>query len=217
MTVEMQYHGFRRERDFIWPAGDKHCARVVFDMTIDLHKAIPHCKALDVVIQAGGNCGVWPVYLAGLFKTVYTFEPHPLNFVALAANTYAYPNIVKFQAALGDGRGLISIAEEEGNCGSGYVEKRSSSIIPTLRIDDLDVAKCDLICLDIEGYELPALRGAALTIEKFRPVIMIEDKGLSEKYKIKQGDAEAWLAKQYGYRVVARPHRDVILVPDGND
>lgn len=212
MTVDLTLHGYRKERDFVWPISDKHCAKVVFDMASDLNLAIKHCKDMNVVIQAGGNCGVWPVYLAGLFGLVYTFEPHPVNFVALTANTHTYRNVIRFQAALGDNRGLVSIVEEEGNCGSGFVGTDRPTI-PTLRIDDLEVAKCDLICLDIEGFELFALHGAYNTISKFRPVIMIEDKGLSQKYGIAMGDAETWLANRFGYKVVARPHRDVILVP----
>jgi len=41
-------------------------------------------------------------------------------------------------------------------------------------IDSLNLEKCDLIHLDIEGYEGKALLGAANTIQKFKPVIIIE-------------------------------------------
>ena len=45
---------------------------------------------------------------------------------------------------------------------------------PTLMIDDLNLQICDLIHLDIEGYEefvLPELRGV---IDKFKPILQVE-------------------------------------------
>ncbi|MEO8531020.1 MAG: FkbM family methyltransferase [Deltaproteobacteria bacterium] len=71
-----------------------------------------------------------------------------------------------------------------------------------------------LHCLDIEGAEMPALLGAKELIERCLPVIQIEDKGLSRKFGYEKGDAEAWLAMEFGYVVRARPGRDVILSVD---
>lgn len=42
------------------------------------------------------------------------------------------------------------------------------------RIDDLGLEECDLIHLDIEGYEEKALEGAIETIKKFKPTIVTE-------------------------------------------
>lgn len=84
--------------------------------------------------------------------------------------------------------------------------------LPTLCIDDLSLRECDLIYLDIEGYEFRALRGALATIERCHPVIVVEDKGLSERYGSARGDIEKWLGAEFGYRVAARPHKDVVLV-----
>jgi FkbM family methyltransferase len=47
-------------------------------------------------------------------------------------------------------------------------------MIPTLTIDSLGLERCDLIKIDIEGMEPFALRGAAKTIERFRPIISAE-------------------------------------------
>jgi hypothetical protein len=46
--------------------------------------------------------------------------------------------------------------------------------IPTMRIDDLALPRCDLIYLDVEGEELNALKGAMETIERCKPVIVYE-------------------------------------------
>jgi FkbM family methyltransferase len=204
--------GYRLERGLLWPADDRACAAVVFDTAPDLEPALAACKGRDVVVQAGGNCGVWPIWLASRFKTVYTFEPDPLNFTCLAWNTAAHPNMIRMQAALGDGTPphFIDLAREEHNCGAHCVDE-SRGVLPVMTIDELILPKCDLIVLDIEGYELRALNGAFETIADHKPVIVIEDKGLSEKYGVLQYDAEKWLAAAFGYRVIARPHRDVVL------
>ena len=50
--------------------------------------------------------------------------------------------------------------------GSGYT--------PTIVVDNLNLPGCDLIQLDVEGYELNALLGAVETIKKYKPVLCIE-------------------------------------------
>jgi FkbM family methyltransferase len=201
--------GFRQERGLWWPETDTECARVVFDTAVDLEAALPHVRDFGLCVQAGGNCGVWPLWLSERFEIVLTFEPDHLNFTALAANTHARPNIIRTQAALGDRAGLIGLAREPGNCGAHFVSGAGN--VPTIRIDDLGLPACGLICLDIEGAEMPALIGAMELIERCRPVVVIEDKGLSERFGYKKGDAEQWLADLAGYEVIARPHRDVVL------
>lgn len=205
--------GFRNVRGFVWPEADKECAAVVFGETAKLDLVMPLCRSKRSVVQAGGNCGVFPAYLAGHFGAVYTFEPVARNFVALTANTASLPNVVRFQAALGDRRCRVSMSDDPLNCGAAFVEPSATGIIPTMCIDDLRLDDCDLVYLDVEGYEMPALLGAAVTLRCSRPVVVIEDKGLSEKYGKKKGDVVQWLCEAHGYRVHARPQRDVVMVP----
>jgi len=202
--------GTKEVRGFIWPEHDTECAAVVFDWLGDLDIALGFCRAFDVAIQAGGNAGVWPKYLGHKFKAVYTFEPEPLNFYCLARNC-PEPHIFKFQAALGYEKKLVGLGYEHGPQNMGAVYVNGGGQIPILKIDDFRLPACDLIQLDLEGYDFEAIRGALATIERYHPVIMAEDKGLSEKYGTPQGHIEKFLS-DYGYRVAGRPHRDVILV-----
>ena len=203
--------GYRIERGLLWPATDRSCAAVVFDTVPDMDHALKHCRGFDLVVQAGGNMGVWALALASKFGRVITFEPDPMNFRALVHNTSTAPNILSLPCALGDASGeWCDLDREEHNSGAHQV--KAGNVAPVMMLDDLCLPACDMIYLDIEGYETRALIGASQTISRFRPVIAIEDKGLSERYGTKQGAAEQWLAEKYGYRVVARPHRDVVLV-----
>jgi hypothetical protein len=78
-----------------------------------------------------------------------------------------------------------------------------------MTVDELALPSLDLLVLDIEGYETAALRGAADSILQFKPVVMFEDKH-SERYGFQK--PEDYLTT-LNYKVVARPHRDVIMVP----
>lgn len=196
----MQVNGFE------WPERDVHCRQVVFDRTKDMELALDLCKGRSIAVQAGGNAGVWPTWLANRFQTVYTFEPDAENFRCLAIN--CPDNVIKLQSAVGYVRQCIDLHRDPVNCGAYYVE--SVGNIPVLRIDDLELPGCDLMVLDVEGMEMDAIQGAMLTIQENHPVIMYEDKGLSEKYGVGRGDIERRMA-EFGYKVVHRIKRDVIL------
>jgi hypothetical protein len=61
-----------------------------------------------------------------------------------------------------------------GNTGGWTITADDNGIVPQMMIDDLVLTECDFIWLDIEGYEIFALRGATETIKKFKPVIFAE-------------------------------------------
>lgn len=129
-----------------------------------------------VVVQAGGNCGFYVKQYANLFGMVYTFEPDPLNFLCLSLNV-TERNVIKFQACLGDKHEMVGLGNYLNDSGSTHVknEQGEQSVVPTIKIDDLNLTSCDLIHLDVEGYELFALQGAIETIKKFKPVIAYEN------------------------------------------
>lgn len=205
--------GYRLERGLMWPIEDRACAAVVFDTVPDMDHALEHCRKFDLAVQAGGNMGVWALALAPKFGRVVTFEPDPRNFRALVHNTASAENILALPCALGaDGGewcGLELSAREANNVGAYQVTKGATA--PIVALDSFNLPALDLLYLDIEGFEMPAILGAMETIQKFRPVIAIEDKGLSERYGYLKGSAEQALAP-LGYEVVARPHRDVVMV-----
>lgn len=129
----------------------------------------------NVIIQAGGNAGFYVKRYSELFNKVYTFEPDPTNFYCLNLNVTS-PNVYKYQAFLGENHECKEIINTYATYGHGgsHVSNNSGNI-PTLRIDDLNLPECDLIHLDIEGYELFAILGGIETIKRCKPIICIED------------------------------------------
>lgn len=140
-------------------------------------KVLEFVPGRTAVVQAGGNLGIFPKFLADNFKVVYTFEPAS-ELIAVMAQNAPERNIVRLQAALGKERKLVgtSRSRRDGkpNIHEGITHIVEGGRIPTLLIDDLALPVCDLIYLDVEGYELFALQGAVQTLKRCRPVIACE-------------------------------------------
>jgi FkbM family methyltransferase len=159
---------------------------------------LPLCIKKNVMVQAGGNCGLTVKPFASAFKHVYTFEPDPVNFLCLTLNIDS-PNVYKFQCCLGDEHKTIKL-DNYSATDSGAYFVGGDGIVPTLLIDDLNLTECDLIMLDVEGYELHALNGAIETIKKYGPVICIEHAACwLERYNTSITEIENLLIDKLGY------------------
>jgi hypothetical protein len=102
-----------------------------------------------------------------------------------------------------------SVDGEAENWGAMQIEEAQEGI-PMVTIDSLGV-DCDLIQLDVEGFEENALKGAYQTIQRCKPVIIIEQKGLG---KNGMTDAEiAIMIQDWGYYFAERVISDNIFIP----
>jgi len=150
------------------------CYKLMFefpDVPLNISKLV---KKKRVVLQAGGNVGFYVKKYADIFENVYTFEPEPLSFFCLNLNV-TNPNVFKFQACLGDSHECVNLFNAcDTPLGHGGSHVIGAGLTPTLMIDDLNLEICDLIHLDIEGYEKKALLGGIKTINRCKPVIVIE-------------------------------------------
>lgn len=164
-------------------------------------------------VQAGGHCGVWPLWLSGRFSRVYTFEPAVDNWECLRVNCAPQikaGRILATHACLGDAPTKITLHRSGKNTG-GHKASPEPGSTPVVTIDGLQLAECNLIVLDVEGMELPALRGGENTLKEFKPVLMLEDRGHGERYGWgTRKELFDWLQAR-GYREVARVARDVVL------
>lgn len=212
MTIE------RRGRKWKWPAYDDQLIKV-FDQVDDIDVILSHVPAdrRGISIQAGGACGVWPDRLAREFEKVYTFEPDHRNFYCLLANidSEAFSRVVAHRAALSDIACWAQVdwdKSELTNCGAGFINRSMQEIdggCVTVMIDSLCLDRCDLVQLDVEGHEWEALLGGLETIEKFKPVVVIEEKDLPHRPMSENKARE--LLESLGYSEVGRAHRDVIF------
>lgn len=191
-----------------WPDDDKKLL-LVNDWVADVDAVLRHVSGRSVAVQAGGACGIWPARLAGEFAQVITYEPQEENYACLKHNCAPYSNITAYRAGLGREMGNARLqrdAFEDGNAGAWYAVPGDG--FPVVPLDGLALSACDLIMLDVEGGELDALLGAVSTIERCRPVVVVEQKQLPHM-AISAADAGQWL-ESVGYRAVAKYHNDVV-------
>ena len=88
-------------------------------------------------------------------------------------------NTIIFHCALSDelGSGGLNTFDNKKNllASRSSVKKSLENEVTFLKIDNLAIKDVGCIHLDIEGHEYFALKGAEITIEKSKPVILIED------------------------------------------
>lgn len=185
------------------------------DLADSLERSIALTPCSDVAIQAGGNLGIFPKRLAQTFKAVYTFEPDAICFEALVHNA-PEENIIKMQAALGASPSFVSMSRErrdgKPNLHEGITHVAGKGIIPTIKIDDLGFKVCDLIALDLEGWELYALAGATETILRCRPTLVVEINKSLGFVGISEEEVRS-LISELGYIFVEKNHSDEIFIP----
>lgn len=199
-------------------AGDPTCLKYSRRDLQILERALRHVPGRTAAVQAGANLGVFPRRLAELFETVYTFEPAPQLFAATMHNAPA-ANIVKLQAAVGESHKLIALSRARRDGSSkpehdGLTHVSGPGAIPCLCIDDLALPVCDLIYLDVEGFELYALRGARETVRRCRPVIGVEVNSAIEHSGASARELREWI-RLHGYVLAFGMHSDEIYVPAG--
>lgn len=141
-------------------------------------------KRLHTVIDGGAHIGLWSIHLVKKFQQVIAFEPMFKNFKCLRLNTLSNVNITLYQAALSNYTGQIGMAGRGSKSFKWWVTPQGSIIdkfVSCLKLDTLNLQNVDLIKLDVESHEFEALQGAAETIQRCKPIIMIEDKLDPEK------------------------------------
>lgn len=191
--IEKDWEGFR------WPKEDWQ------DAIKELIEK--HVNRRTVVVQAGGLQGMYPRLLSDIFERVYTFEPDPLSFHCLVNNCQK-DNIIKIQAAVGQSPGLVDVLRYcEHNVGMNSIAQGNK--YPVFTIDSLGLDACDFIQLDVEGYEIAALRGAKQTIDRFKPVLCIETRTDTEQ-------AVQHHMTDLGYYEVDKYHHDSFWLPINN-
>lgn len=208
-------------RDNWWvPAADQCALDIILREVVDLETDIlPLTPGRRTAIQAGGNVGIWPVALAKQFARVVTVEPDQDNHAALLKNLSRHlsaeerANVVAYRAAFGAQPETAAIDRiDPTNIGAHQLKPGDEFAV--VRIDSLAVDDCDLLCLDVEGYEHPAVLGAIDTIKRSWPTIVLELKGLGGRYGFDDEETVRVLA-DLGYAVAGRVHRDVIFVRRG--
>jgi FkbM family methyltransferase len=194
-----------------WPKHDVACWKYLSRRQHVPNNIASYVTEKRVVVQAGGNAGMYVQKYQNIFETVYTFEPDPINFYCLTKNTGQ--NVIKFQSCLGDNTNFVNLSYDEINSkkpNTGGYRVKGEGNIPTVILDNLNIPIVNLIHLDIEGFEKFALLGAVDTIKRCKPIIALELNGLAEKYNHTNNDVKD-LVIGLGYKEIGIVDDDAIF------
>jgi FkbM family methyltransferase len=198
------------------PASKRVLNKVFYEP--DTHRLVPKLLAERPgdMVHAGTFFGdMLPTFSQASEHTIYAFEPVLENYLLakMCVEANELENVFLLNAALGASTGIVKMntggvseAHRGGASQVGHIGQRTAM----LTIDNLGLSNASIIQLDVEGFELSALRGAAQTIERNSPVIMIEDnsndcgdylKKLEYKYCGKIPGLSVWARNKYMSRV----------------
>jgi FkbM family methyltransferase len=143
-------------------------------------------QAGDYVVDAGacfGDTALAFAATAGPAGRVYAFEPVSKHLEIIRHNLAQNPAIAHtvraFALGLGDvsHRGAAPIDTDCLSPGFSLVAVTDQGQLPVVSLDSLvregEIERVDFIKMDIEGYELAALRGAQETLRRFRPRLAV--------------------------------------------
>ena len=139
----------------------------------------------SVVIDVGANRGTYSFPIVQKLKKpghLYAFEPIPELFNYLEKGLAGRDTFKVYSFACGDRQSVKRIKLPINN---GQLSMGSASFINSFKdfetipvkiisIDSLKISKVNFIKIDVEGFETLVLRGAIKTIERNRPVILVE-------------------------------------------
>jgi FkbM family methyltransferase len=144
------------------------------------------CDPNRVSLDIGADVGEFSIAMLASSRSVVAFEPRPAQARALAAMFNAVDAAVRIEAiALSDQPGTTAMRVLEFDPGRSTIDAANSltdtdgSPVQTIdvevkRLDDLELGDVGLIKIDVEGHELAVLRGAAGTLQRHRPTLVVE-------------------------------------------
>jgi FkbM family methyltransferase len=127
----------------------------------------------SIAIDVGANIGDLTLPLSQTFGPsgrVYAIESHPQAFQVLCGNLAL--NAVTNTKAIN-----VFIAASPNTTGGAWGNRRTRARLDSAvsTIDGLDLPGCDLIKINVDGKELEVLQSGQMQIERFRPVIYLEN------------------------------------------
>ena len=137
-----------------------------------------------VCLDIGSNIGNHAVACADHVSAVHAFEPNPNVFKLLQINAGLKGNIHAHEIGCSSGTAEIEVIENRintGGSGVGVAGNEFAGDTVTFKVAPLDSlavlpsdARVTFVKMDVEGHEADAIKGAAETFRKHRPVIAIE-------------------------------------------
>jgi FkbM family methyltransferase len=132
----------------------------------------------DVILECGGHHGCTAVMMSrwvGAQGRVVTFEPHPRNVEILRRNLElnGIANVTVRQNAVGADHRRVAITDASNSAVRRHRFGLNAVGADVVTLDDFAREHPTLVKIDVEGYEVDVLKGAAEVL-KARPKLAIE-------------------------------------------
>lgn len=128
----------------------------------------------DYVVDCGAFVGDHSVaYRKAVGPTgfVWAFEPNPEAAQCLQHNMRKYGNVSVKQCGVGHKSETVGLITGPNAGASHLVAGQGIDIVA---LDDLQLQRVNLIKMDVEGFELQALKGARQLLHNFHPKLVLE-------------------------------------------
>jgi FkbM family methyltransferase len=182
-----------------------------------LQRSLEFVTCWDLAIDVGAHVGTWSKVLVQKFSRVVAFEPMAPLRACLEKNVVS-DRLQVVPMALGNRHGAVSFSYDESHTGATHIDLAKPGIIPLGKLDDFDLDNVGFIKLDCEGFEQDVLEGAMQTLERCKPIIVVEEKFHGQRHYGKQPYAAVAVAEALGAQLLDRVGDDLILgwpqVPD---
>lgn len=150
------------------------------------------CDPDRISLDIGASIGEFTIAMLASSQSVIAFEPRPAQARELSAMFEAVGAPVRIQAvALSDKPGVTSMRVVQDDPGRSTIDDSNTLSdlgdsdepggnpvqtidVPVQCLDDLGLDNVGLVKIDVEGHELAVLRGAADTITRNRPAVLVE-------------------------------------------
>jgi hypothetical protein len=113
--------------------------------------------------------------------------------------------VTHFFCPLGEETKMIQ-ASGAGSITAGKIPKENYFEVQQFKLDDFNLGDIDYIKIDVDGYELNVLNGAKETINKYKPILVIEQENGEDS-------AINFCVNNFNYEIVDwdESHRNVIM------
>ena len=161
-----------------------------------------------ISLDVGANKGVYAYAMLAHSAAVHAFEPNPKVFAVL--QQWAKDRVQLHQVALSSTSGSADLLVPKTKAGYSNQGASLSAVkvkgehgtvrIDAVRLDELEMPPIGFIKIDVEGFELAVLKGAAETLRRDRPNLLIEIEETHTAAPLPEMIAEVCA---YGYRCLA--------------
>lgn len=170
-----------------------------------------HMRPGGIFVDVGANIGTYALpaaLLVGPAGRVIAIEAHPLAYSYLLRNTRRnrLTQLTPLHLAVGEAEGEVSMTFESANPGETHVSapggaaRPDAARVPLRPLDivlrEQGVTRVDYIKIDVEGFELPVLRGAVGTIAANADIIVQTE--LVERHAARYGHSIGAIAELLG-------------------